>query len=455
MPPIINRQSLQDLTKEQLIEIILALYERVQQLEKNSTTSSKPPSSDGPDVPKKNQSLRKKSGRKSGGQTGHTGHTRIQSETPNTIIACRPDHCAGCGHSLEKLPGMILGKRQEFDIPPIELIITEYQQQAISCPHCHVTTFGTYPEHITAPVQFGINVKSFTTYLNVRHKIPFLQLTEIFSDILHTTVSQGTIENILNQYHTKCTPLKKVILAMIKSEKWTGSDETGEHVDGKKWWLWIWQNLQGSYYAFSESRGYKVVLEHFGTDYLGTLGHDCWSAQNNTMAAAGHQLCHVHLMRDLNFRIEAYGSAWCYEMRKFLLASERAREIVWGEKFDEAIRHQVIKAYNQKFATLIEVPLSSTKEVATLQKRFRKHQEKILHFMKFSDVPFHNNSSEQAVRTAKVHQKVSGGFRSETGAIRHADILSVIETCRKQGLDVLESLRRVYLGTFSFEGRPE
>jgi hypothetical protein len=142
-------------------------------------------------------------------------------------------------------------------------------------------------------------------------------------------------------------------------------------------------------------------------------------------------------------------------MKRFLLASERSRDIIWAEKFDETIRNQAIKEYTQKLATLLDVPLSPIREVSTLQKRFRKHQEKILHFMKFSDVPFHNNSSEQAVRTAKVHQKVSGGFRSETGAIRHADILSVIETCRKQGLDVLESLRRVYLGTFSFEGRPE
>jgi len=451
MIPTINKQSLRNLSKEELIEIILALHESIQKLGKDSTTSSKPPSSDSSNAPKKNQSLREKSNRSSGGQTGHLGHTRIQSSVPDTIIICRPTHCIGCGHTLENLSETTMNKRQEFDIPPIKPIITEYQQRAIACSHCRVRTMGTYPEHIIAPVQFGVNVRSFVTYLSIRHKIPFQRLTEIFSDILQTTVSQGTVENILNRYQFKCATLKPTILSMIKTENWIGSDETGEHVDKKKWWLWVWQNLRGNYYAFSENRGQQVVTKHFGSDYEGSLIHDCWSAQNNTIAS-GHQLCHPHLIRDLNFRIEVYKNIWCYRMKKFLLASERARDIIWTDSFEKTLRARIIAEYTEKLTLLLEVPPSDIKEVATLQKRFQKHQDKILYFMKFWDVPFHNNSSERAIRTAKIHQKVSGGFRSEAGAIRHADILSVIETCRKQRLDVLDSLKRIHLGTFRFEG---
>jgi transposase len=454
MLPVITRQSLQDLSKEKLIEIILFLHEKIQQLEKDSTTSSRPPSSDRLDTPKKNQSLREKSHRSSGGQIGHSGRTRIQSATPDSIVACHPEHCSGCGHSLAQIEGAIIGKRQEFDIPPVKLIVTEYRQHRAVCPCCHTATLGRYPDRIIAPVQFGINVKSFVTYLNIRHKVPFQRLAEIFSDILRTTISQGSIENILDQCRSQCVPLKPSILSMIKTGSWVGSDETGEHVNKEKWWLWVWQNFRGSLYVFSESRGQKVANEHFGSDYEGNLVHDCWSAQNNT-TASGHQLCHPHLIRDLNFRIEAYNSVWCYRMKRFLLTSERAREAIWTEGFRTETRNRVITEYATRFANLLAIPLSSTKEVATLQKRFRKHREKILHFMKFPEMPFHNNSSEQAIRTAKIHQKISGGFRSEAGAIRHADILSVIETCRKQGLDVLDSLRKICLGEFSFEGVPE
>ena len=139
-------------------------------------------------------------------------------------------------------------------------------------------------------------------------------------------------------------------------------------------------------------------------------------------------------------------------MKQFLLASQRARDKIWEKGFNTEIRNKVIAEYAKRLEFLIDEPLSKEKEIATLQKRFRKHQEKIFHFMNYEDVPFHNNSSEQAIRNAKIHQKVSGGFRSEAGAERHAVLLSIVETCKKQNLNVLDSLKKIYLGTFSFQG---
>ncbi len=425
------------------------LQTEIQALKKDSSNSSKPPSSDLNNNPKKNQSLRQPSGKKSGGQKGREGITRKQTDSPDKIIVCKPIKCSGCGKSLEKQAGDLIAKRQEIDIPPIKPAITEYRQEEIICS-CGHHNKGIFPDHINSQFQLGRNLKSFVVYLNTSHHIPFYRLTQITEDILNIKISEGTIDNILDVFHKCGAPIYDSILPDIKKQKWIGSDETGTRVSSDTWWQWVWQNDVGSFYAIEQSRGYAVVKKYFGEDYAGVLIHDCWSAQNNT-AAGGHQLCHPHLLRDLIFCMETEKSKWAYEMKQFLLASEKARGIIWQDGFDPTLRQRIILEYQNKLKQFIKQPIVQ-KETKRLQKRFKKHSEKIFYFMGGRDIPYHNNSSERAIRNAKLHQKISGCFRSAKGAERRSVILSIIETCKKRNLNVLNSLQKIFRGDFSFEG---
>ncbi|MCX6799761.1 MAG: transposase, partial [Candidatus Falkowbacteria bacterium] len=359
-------------------KIIKQLEQEIRSLKKDSSTSSKPPSTDN-NKPKKNQSLREKTDKKSGGQKGNNGNSKKLSSTPDKIVDCKPCNCKNCDSSLSDIHGVVVDKRQEIDIPPIKLEVTEYRLLSVICPNCEKNNLGKYPENINSNNQFGVNIKSFITYLNIKHKIPFKRLTEIFDDMLNTKISEGTIENSLEQLKIKSLNIYQGILDTIKKEQ------------------------------------------------------------------SGHQLCHPHLIRDLNYLTDVYKNSWCHKMKKLLLKSEKARDRIWKDGFNEKTRNVVIKSYNRQLEILLTQNLSKTKEVATLQKRFKKHSEKILYFMNFKDVPFHNNSSERAIRNAKIHKS---GFRSEAGAERHAVLLSVIETCKKQNLNVLDSLKQIYLGSF-------
>lgn len=148
--------------------IIRTLQAEIQALKKDSSNSSKPPSSDINSNSKKNQSLRQKSDRKSGGQSGHKGINREQSNKPDKIVCLRPDKCANCGKDLSEQKGIITAIRQEIDIPPIKSETTEYQQEEIKCI-CGYCNKGQFPEHINAPMQIGQNLKSFIVYLNASH----------------------------------------------------------------------------------------------------------------------------------------------------------------------------------------------------------------------------------------------------------------------------------------------
>lgn len=180
-----DRASLERLPKDTLIDIILELLDRVEELEaevsrlrRDSSTSSKPPSTDLKPSVKKNQSLRKKSGKKSGGQKGHNGHHSHMVENPDNIVPCEPAACDKCGNDLGDRPGEIISRRQEKDIPPITVTVTEYQQISKECCCGHVNV-GKYPEHIKAAVQIGPNARAFILYLNVVHLIPYKRLKKL------------------------------------------------------------------------------------------------------------------------------------------------------------------------------------------------------------------------------------------------------------------------------------
>lgn len=451
----LNINNLQDFNKEYLIGIIITQAEKIDQLEKeikslnkDSFNSSKPPSSDNNFSAKKNQSLRQPSGKKSGGQQGRQGVARKQVSKPDKIISCRPNKCFNCGKDLSQQSGKIVAKKQEADIPPVKPIITEFQQEEIKCS-CGYCNKGEFPVHIKSPFQLGQNLKSFIVYLNTAHYIPYQRLSQMVNDLLNIRVSEGTIDNVLDYFQQQGIPLYKTILDDIKKQKWIGSDETGARVKGKNWWQWVWQNQIGSFYAIEQGRGYAVVEKYFGDDYIGTLIHDCWSAQNNTIAD-NHQLCHAHLLRDLIFCMEIEKSKWAYQMKQLLLSSEKARDIIWKNGFDPQLRIKIIQQYQNELEQLIKQSASG-KETRKLQKRFKKHQTKIFHFMNDPDIPWHNNSSERAIRNSKLHQKISGCFRSVKGAERRSVALSIIETCKKRNLNILDSLQQIFQGSFSFE----
>lgn len=444
-----RREELQLLSKDQLITIILALESRITALEKNSSNSSKPPSSDF-HPPKRNQSLREVSGKKSGGQLGHRGTAHTQVESPDAVVTCRPEACRACGVSLYGITGLLWEKRQVADIPPLHISVTEYRNESVSCPGCGARSHGVFPEHISAAFQFGKHFQSLVVYLNVVHHLPFKRLTQLVNDLLHCQMSQGTVSTILSRIADSGRLLHEDIRSLVKQGSWIGGDETGIRVEKKTWWQWVWQNKGGSFYAIDPHRGYAVVQRYFGEEYTGTMVHDCWSAQNNTVAKF-HQLCHAHLLRDLNFCLETDKSRFAYTLKELLQSSERAQTHIWNDTFDSVLRKQIIAQYNEKLATLIHERVSGH-ETRRLQKRFAKHREKIFHFLTAPHIPFHNNSSEQAIRNAKVKQKVSGCFRSEHGAKRHAILLSIIETCKKQGRDVFTSLQLLCEGKLSLQG---
>ena len=432
----------EQLTKEELIQIIMDLKKEIEALKppvpKDSTNSSIPTSKE---LIPRTRTQREKSGKKPGGQKGHVGHHRERNPHPDAIVKVQASHCKSCGASLEGIEGTSGQIAQQVDIPLITPLTTEYQQVIKVCA---CGEWNGPPLPIEGYVNIGPQMGALITYLNVEHALPYERLGQITHDLLGFAISEGTIANKLAQMQEQAKGIVGRIKQLVVDASFSGSDETTTSIGGKKFWQWVWQSPLASYFVIDKRRGYDVVKEHFTENSQGVLGHDCWCAQNKTPAGA-HQLCHAHLLRNLQYAIDAERSIWAYQVQRLLRKSQRARDQIWKVGVSPELREAVIQYYKDALDELNRMPLANIEE-RRLQTRFLKHKDWIFTFMAYPDVPPDNNSSERAIKAAKLKDKVSGGFRSVSGANRFAQLLSLTQTLRKQELPILSTLTAIFQG---------
>lgn len=399
---------------------------------KNSNNSSIPPSTD---LTRKNGSLRIPSGKKPGGQSGHTGHTLTMTETPDEIHKLIPDYCNECGKALAEIPAQLEGKRQVVELPPVQPHYIEHQSYSKICI-CGHKQIGDYPCGVTNHIQYGASIEAIIGYQSVYQYTPFKRLSELFKHYFNLPISEGSIDNILKRLSAKALPIYQAIQVQIENSIQLGGDETGAKINGKKGWIWTWQNVSATFIAASLNRGMETIQKLFPKGFINAiLNSDRWKPQLKTHAK-GHQLCTSHLLRDLKYLIELEKTIWADSMKQLLLkAIELKRQCA-----EYARDHPNVMEIENMMDVLLAEPLDKSKTL-TFQKSIIKNKEYVFSFLYHAEVPPDNNGSERAIRTIKVKQKVSGQFK--TGQDAFCILRSVIDTCIKKKVDVFEVLKLI------------
>jgi transposase len=416
------------------IELLLRLLEE-KSIKKDSHNSHNPPSQD-KGSPKRNQSRRKKSGKKSGGQPGHKGHALQMRKSPTEIIVLQSEYCSKCGEDLEGLEQKLISKRQVLELPPIELDCIEYQQMGCSCSRCFHLQKAEYPKNVTAPIQYGNGVIGLIVYMNVFQYIPYRRMKNFFEDIFNHSISEGTINNLLVKAGNKAKFVYEEILEEIKNSFYVGGDETGIKGNGDKWWIWVWQNVKNTYLTASDNRGFQTIQTLLSKGLPNAIvGSDRWAAQLKTQTK-GKQICIAHLLRDLVYLIELEKTDWAQQFKTLLLQALKLREECEIKGTPLEATDQKAKDLEDQMDNLLMEYVDKQKypKSLTFQNSMLKHRNHLFTFLYNLEVPPDNNGSERAIRMAKVKLKISGMFKS--GQHVFCTLRSVCDTLRKRNLNM-------------------
>ena len=443
-------------TNTELVAINIALEARVKELEaqlaKNSRNSSKPPGSDGLKKPKP-KSQREKSGKKPVGQEGRQGKTLEQVANPNHIIIHSPIACQGCGGTLVEVEGTCVDKRQVFDIPEPKIEVTEHCIEAKTCPCCGEKSQGSFPENVTAPVQYGERIQALVVYFSNQHLVPVERVCQIFEDIFGISISPGTCSKVQKKLFKKLESFEGNLKAYLIASQVLHFDETGMKCNKKLHWIHVASSEQATFYGMHPKRGQEAIdAFNILPQFQGTSVHDHWFSYFK-YEQTQHSLCNAHHLRELTFVHEQEKELWAEEMKQLLLKAKKLVEEHAAQGYlSEAQKMAIEKEYAQIILkgymyhqSLPPLPLSKRgkqKQRAgkNLLDRLTDKQKCVLLFIYDFTVPFTNNLAEQDIRMHKVKQKISGCFRTPEGGEIFCRIRSYISTARKQGWRIWDSL---------------
>jgi transposase len=444
----VDREALNQLSKDELIALLLAHEARIAELERrlglNSSNSGKPPSSDGLKKPPRVSSLREPSGKKTGGQKGHPGETLCQVEKPDATVDHYPQACAGCGEPLTAATATGHVARQVFDLPePRPLIVTEHRAHACRCAACGTQTRAAFPAGVTAPVQYGTRL-----YLLHYQLLPEKRLAVLMADLFGVKLVTATIARISQDCAQRFQGFADALRDQVAAAPVKHMDETGFRIGGKTQWLHIASTAWLTFYRTAAKRGSLLA------NVTGIVVHDHWKPYY-TMTGVLHALCNAHHLRELKALVEIEKEDWAGKMQRLLRrachATNLAREqgvplkpglIALIERCYDAILAEGL-AFHESQPALTKTGRRGRQPRRVghnLLLRLSTRKQDVLRFLTNPSVPFTNNLAERDGRMMKLRQKISGGFRSEDGAKDFAVIRSVLSTARKQGWNMLRTL---------------
>ena len=442
-------------TLKAAIEVMILLVSILtKRLGLNSRNSSKPPATDfGANRNKKTNNKPESPKRKPGGQPGHHGATLEPVDHPDETIPIKIDRRTLPKGLDYRSAGVEI--RQTFRLR-IKQFVTEYQAEVLIDPQGN-RYVATFPDDAPNKTQYDHTVKAHAVYLSQFQLLPYERIAQYFLEVATMPLSQGSLCNFNQKAYDKLETFDAIAKQKLIHSAVVHADETGINVGGKRIWLHNASNDQWTYFYPHTIRG-KKAMDEIGIlpDFTGVLCHDHWKPYLKYEACA-HALCNAHHLRELERAHEQDDQRWAKNMQNLLIAMNDATKGAGG-----ALNEEEAKPFLKRYRSILtrankECPRNTRRIEGTrgriaqsksrnLLERLVKYENEVLRFLTNPDVPFTNNQGENDIRMTKVQQKISGCFRSITGAMIFCRIRSFLVTCRKHGVSPAKAMSDLFAG---------
>jgi transposase len=436
---------------------IAQLREQLAKAKKNSSTSSKPPSSDiVKPKPAGNQDDGSK--RSIGGQPGHPKHDR-EPFTPDQItkdVTYTLDQCPDCGGKVRP-NGPLQRVVQQVDVAAAPLSVEQHTCPQYWCDHCRKPCWAPLPLSIERGGLVGPHLTAVIAFMKGFCHASFSTTRVFLRDVMGVTIARSTLSNTIDKVSQALEGTYEELLEILPNEAHLNIDETGHQNNGERWWTWCFRADLYTLYHIDERRNAEVLVKMLGVDFDGVIGCDYFSAYRRYMKVLGIevQFCMAHLIRDVKFLTtladadtKAYGERLRLALKQMFHVIHRRQEMA-AAAFDlelRAARDEVLRA------GLEDVP--TTRPAQNMANRFRKHGEAYFTFVTTPGIEPTNNLAEQAIRFVVIDRHITQGTRSESGRRWSERIWTVIATCAQQGLSLYGLLEKAITNWFNGEESP-
>jgi transposase len=412
-------------------------------LGENSSNSSKPPSSDPPWVPPKEQ--KPPSGRQRGGQKGHRGHHReLLPPEEVDVVERYPEKCEDCNESLDKNiddSPVEAHRHQVIDMPPVSAEIIEYQLHALKCHRCGKITRAALPEGVSWS-SFGPGLQATVALLTGRYRLSRRETEEFLQDLLGVRLSLGSVSEIEQKVSDAIElPVEEAKEAM-RSAPVVGVDETGWREANKRAWLWTGVTPQLAIFHIDYRRDAGAALRLLGENFQGIVNSDRWKAYR-AFPFERRGICHAHLIRDFQ-KIKDFGGA-SRATGEWGLSEEERIFKMWdhfnnGDWTRSELEANLVPLRARVRRLLERGEGCGDKKTEGMCRDILRHWEALWTFSHKDGVDPTNNAAERALRKGVLWRKGSFGTQSELGSRFAERILTVTETCRRQGRRIIDFL---------------
>lgn len=415
---------------------VATLEERLGQ---NSQNSSRPPSSDPPNAPKREH---KPSGRKPGGQPGHegTGRSLLPMEEVDEVVVVKPDRCACCGGGLS---GVDLHpvRRQVTDLPPVKAKVTEYQLHTLACPECGTSTPAQLPEGAPRGA-FGPRVQALVSLLSGAYKISKRNTQDLLSDCFGVDLALGSVCPLEQATSEAVAQPVEEAKAYVKAQPAANLDETGWRQENRKAWLWTAVTSLVSVFLIRFSRGSKVVRELLGQTFGGVVGSDRFSAYS-FLPNRWRQVCWGHLKREFQAFVDRQGPSAL--LGEALLEQVEIMFGWWYRVRDGTLKRSTFQVYMSPVRGRVNELLRQGErcahpKTASTCREILKIEAALWTFVRKEGVEPTNNAAERALRHGVLWRKNSFGTQSQAGSLFVERMMTVVTTLRQQKRNVLDYL---------------
>jgi transposase len=440
------------------------LSARVEELErqarKDSSTSSRPPSSDNPYRKKgAGRSLRERGQRRPGKQPGDPGTTMNLVADPDQSFDCPPAVCCGCGADLAGAPVAAQRRHQVTDIVPAPAPkVTEYVAQAKECAGCGVTSVGELPAHVRARASYGPETCAQAANLTAGHHVPVHRAALLLCQLAGIAVSTGWMAGIRGRAAAlvEASGFTDEVRKLLKSAPAVHADETPARAAGGTRYVHLACTRYLTCMHTGDRSAQAIDSGQVLPGYQGVIVRDGYAGYGH-LTDALHAWCGVHLLRDLKglYDFEPAQQQWASQMAALLIEARDAAgaaRLAGQPVLDAAVLDSIVSRYRALATAGLAASLyrrtATAKDARRLARRFLSFEDMILRFATRPDLDiFSNNEAERTIRPVKVQQRGSGGcWRTLEGLAEFALVQSYLSTAAKWGISKLDALRDLFGG---------